>query len=152
MTGSEPSRPPRFQINPPPDAKPVTPDQALEIARAALPGAAPFDINVPPPKGVYQIRSRFPEDLTPGGRSIVILDQYSGKVLYAQGSRTAPGGRRIETANRAFHTGDVFGIPSKIVMSLASLMAPLQLVTGVMMWWKRRKLAQGRAIALDSAL
>ncbi len=69
----------------------------------------------------------------------MIVDQYSGKVLYAQGSRSAPEGRRIENANRAFHTGDVFGTPSKIVMSLASLMAPAQLVTGFMMWWKRRR-------------
>jgi uncharacterized iron-regulated membrane protein len=141
MTGSEPSRPPRIQVSPPPGASPITPDQALEIARAALPGATPFDIGVPSPKGAYQIRSRFPEDRTPGGRSIMIVNQYSGKVLYAQGSRTAPGGRRIENANRSFHTGDVVGIPSKIVMSLASLTAPAQLVTGFMMWWRRRKRA-----------
>jgi len=36
----------------------------------------------------------------------------------------------VEILNRAVHTGDVFGRPSKIVMSLASLMAPVQLVTG----------------------
>jgi uncharacterized iron-regulated membrane protein len=42
-------------------------------------------------------------------------------------------------ANRAIHTGDIFGIPSKIEMSLASLMAVMQLVSGVGMWWKRRE-------------
>ena len=95
----------------------------MEIARNAIPGTFPFQINVPGPKGAYQIRSRFPEDLTPGGRSRVIVDQYSGAVLFAEGSRTAPAGARIVIANRAIHTGDIFGIPSKFLMSLASLMA-----------------------------
>ena len=138
MTGSEPSRPPA--IPPPPaGAKPITPDQAIEIARAALPGTMPFQISAPGPKGAYQIRSRFPEDLTPGGRSRVIVDQYTGKVLFAEGSRTAPAGSRLVIANRAIHTGDIFGIPSKTVMSLASLMLALQVVSGVAMWWKRER-------------
>ncbi len=40
--------------------------------------------------------------------------------------------------NRAIHTGDIFGIPSKLLMSLASLAAAAQVVTGLTMWWKRK--------------
>ena len=69
---------------------------------------------------------------------MVIVDQYTGDVLYVENSRTAPGGRRMETLNRAVHTGDVFGLPSKIVMSLTSVLAALQMITGVTMLWKRR--------------
>jgi len=118
---------------------PLSPDQAMEIAAAAIPGAFPFQIGIPGPKGAYQIRSRFPEDLTPGGRSRVIVDQYTGKVLYAEGSRTAPAGTRMVIVNRAIHTGDIFGIPSKAVMSLACLMAVMQVCSGVAMWWKRTR-------------
>lgn len=117
----------------------LTPDAALDIARRALPGATPFFVPVVSPTDAYNIRARFPEDLTPGGRSRVLIDSYSGAVLAADGSRTAPGGRRVETLNRAIHTGDVFGIPSKIVMSLASIMAPVQLLTGVMLWVRRKR-------------
>jgi hypothetical protein len=39
---------------------------------------------------------------------MVIMDQYTGRVLYADNSRTAPGDRRMETLNRALHTGDIF--------------------------------------------
>jgi uncharacterized iron-regulated membrane protein len=109
----------------------------MEIARNALPGTQPFQINVPGPKGAYQIRSRYPEDLTPGGRSRVIVDQYSSQVLFAEGSRTAPAGARIVIQNRAIHTGDIFGIPSKTVMSLACLMAVVQVISGLAMWWNR---------------
>src|ERR1051326_3394640 len=96
ITGSSP--PPRFpRTSGPhtPETKPITPDQAVEIARTALAGAAPFAIEVPGPNGVYFIRARFPEDLTPGGRSQIVIDQYSGKVLFVQGSRTAPAGARL---------------------------------------------------------
>jgi len=138
LTSSQPSQPPKV---PPPLAgtTPITPDQAMQIARDAIPGTFPFQINVPGPKGAYQIRSRFPEDLTGGGRSRVVVDQYSGAVLFAEGSRTAPGGARITIANRAIHTGDILGVPSKIAMSLASLLAVVQVFSGAAMWWKRMR-------------
>jgi len=137
LTGSQPSQAPRTTPAPAAGAKPITPDQAMDIARTALPGTQPFQINIPGPKGAYQIRSRYPEDLTPGGRSRVTVNQYTGQVLFAEGSRTAPAGARLVILNRAIHTGDVFGIPSKTVMCLACLLAVVQVVSGIAMWWKR---------------
>ena len=137
LTGSEPSQAPQKIPPPPHGAKPISPDQAMEIARTALPGTLPFQINVPGPNGAFQIRSRFPEDLTPGGRSRVMVDQYTGQVLFAEGSRTAPAGARLVIANRAIHTGDIFGIPSKTAVCLACLMVVVQLVSGVRMWLTR---------------
>ena len=113
-------------------------DSAVAIARRALPGALPFDIPLPGPGEMYVVRCRFPEDRTPGGRSMVFIDPYSGKVLDAESSRTAPAGTRIINMNRAIHTGDLFGIPSKIIMSLASLALVLLFVSGVGMWWRRK--------------
>ncbi len=137
-TGSAPARPPKVPPKPP-GAVPITPDQAMEIAAQAIPGAFPFQINIPGPGGAYQIRSRFPEDLTPGGRSRVVVDQYSGEVLFAEGSRTAPAGTRMVILNRALHTGDIFGIPSKALLSLTCLMAVTQVFSGIVMWWKRTR-------------
>jgi uncharacterized iron-regulated membrane protein len=136
MTNSEPSKQP---VIPPPPAngKPITPDQAIEIARNALPGAMPFLVNIPGPKGFYFVRSRFPGDLTPGGRSRVAVDQYTGQVLSSESSRTAPAGTRMVNLNRAIHTGDIFGLPSKTILSLASLMLVIQVLSGITMWLKR---------------
>jgi uncharacterized iron-regulated membrane protein len=55
-----------------------------------------------------------------------------------QNSRTPPAGTRYVIMNRAIHTGDIFGIPSKIVASLACLAVLGQLVTGIYLWWKKR--------------
>jgi len=139
ITGSQPAPPPRAEVTPPPSARPITPDQAFHVARAALPGAAPFFINVPEPNEPYFVRLRYPEDLTPGGRSQVMVHPYTGKAIWAQASRTAPAGARMVIANRAIHTGDIFGIPSKTVASLASLMAVVQVLSGALMWWRGKR-------------
>jgi uncharacterized iron-regulated membrane protein len=138
ITGSVPATQVSTKVARVPGARQITPDEAVAIAREALPGAEPFLVAVAGPADAYVVRSRFPEDLTPGGRSRVVVDSYTGRVIAAESSRTAPGGRRVEILNRAVHTGDVFGLPSKIVMSIASLMAPVQLLTGVMLWLRRR--------------
>ena len=139
VTGSAPAASVLPKIAAQPGVTQITPDAALEIARQAIPGATPFLVPVVSPTDAYVVRARFPEDLTPGGRSRVVINSYSGTVMSIDNSRTAPGGRRVETMNRAIHTGDVFGLPSKIVMSIASLMAPVQLLTGVMLWWRRKR-------------
>ena len=133
-------RPPAVTSAPPTvvATRTISPDAAIDIARTALPGAAPFDLTVPAPRGNYQIRMRFPEDRTPGGRSHVVVDQYSGQVLHVQSSRTAPAATRMLNLNRAIHTGDVLGLPSKVVMALACMTLMVQVSSGGVMWWKRR--------------
>lgn len=126
-----------------PGARPVTPDGAVAIALAALPGTKPLAITVPPnPKASYLVAVRYPEDLTPGGRSWVNVDRYSGKVLGLQNSRTVAAGTRTIIYNRAIHTGDVLGYPSKILVSLSSLMLVIQAITGYYMWWKKLRVRQ----------
>jgi len=142
MTHSAPlavyGKPPAFKPAPG-TVSTIDPDAAAAIVRSALPGAEPAFVNVPPPGGMYAISARYPEDLTPGGRSRVFIDSSNGHVLLAEGSRDAPAGTRLVTLNRALHTGDVFGMPSKIVMSLASASVVLQLATGLLWWWQKRR-------------
>ncbi len=139
LTGSTPPPQISTKVAPVPGVAQIAPDRALEIARGAVPGATPFFVPFVSPTDAYVIRARFPEDLTPGGRSRVVIHSYTGDVMSIDNSRTAPGGRRFEVVNRAIHTGDIYGLPSKIVMSIASLMAPVQLITGVMLWSRRKR-------------
>jgi uncharacterized iron-regulated membrane protein len=139
ITGTAPSRTPKHDVVPQAAAR-ITPDQALAIARDAVPGATPFLIAVPKADGTYSVRLRLPEDRTPGGRSRAEIDQYTGEVVFAEGSRTAPAGTRIVNVNRAIHTGDIYGVPTKILMSLASALTVVMAVSGVLTWWHRRRL------------
>jgi len=120
-------------------ATPITPDQAIAVAGAALPGTRTVNVGIPPaPKASYRVAVRYPEDRTPGGRSRVIVNQFSGKVLLTESSRTAPAGTRLVNLNRALHTGDICGWPSKIFACLVCLALLEQIFSGVVMWWKRR--------------
>lgn len=144
LTGSTPDDAPNFRLPPQPGATSITPDQAVQIARDTLPGAAPNFVFLPGGRHYYMISMRYPEDRTPGGRSRIMVDEYSGKALYVLSSRTAAAGTRLVNLNRALHTGDIFGIPSKALVSLASLVMVFQLATGVIIWLKRRG-AEARA-------
>lgn len=143
-TGTHPS-PGNVAVKPVPGANLIPPDDAVAIAARALPGAAAIAVNVASGKAPYRVALRYPEDLTPGGRSRVFVHPYTGAILQAESSRTTAAGTRVVILNRALHTGDIFGIATKILMSLASLAAVAQVVTGTLMWWKRPRAARSRS-------
>lgn len=139
LAGSQASPPLRV---PPPtvDAKrPITIDRAFAIASDALPGARPFLIAGLTPRGTYVVNARTPADQGSVGRpALIVINQY-GAVLSAEDPGAAPGARLV-ALNRAIHIGDVFGIPTKAIMALASLTISFQAVTGIVMWIKRASL------------
>jgi uncharacterized iron-regulated membrane protein len=131
---------------------PISPDQSLEIARSAMPGTTPLSISFPAnSKASYLISLHYPEDLTPGGRSWVNIDQFSGKVVSSQDSRTVAAGTRAIILNRATHTGDLYGYPTKILVSLSSLMLVIQAITGYYMWWRKLRVRQNREETVKTA-
>jgi uncharacterized iron-regulated membrane protein len=137
LTGSK-SLPEDFPSTPLAGANPISPDAAVRIATDFLPAAVPLWVVMPEEKTTsYLVKMRFPEDHSSNGASIVWVDQFSGKVLGAWNSRTAPLGRRIERANRDIHSGDVWGYPGKALACLMSVSLVIQATTGPYLWWKR---------------
>jgi uncharacterized iron-regulated membrane protein len=119
-------------------AKPVSIDVLANAAQAALPGAFLKIISVPNDrKAVIAAGMKYPEDRTPGGRSRVFLDQYSGQPLLVLNTRTAPLGTRILNLKRSAHTGDIFGAATQALYFITCLMLAGQIVTGFFIWWKR---------------
>ncbi len=53
-------------------------------------------------------------------------------------------GDRIVVMNEAIHTGAFLGVPSRIVVWLASTMIFLQASSGLLMWLYRSKVSTGR--------
>jgi uncharacterized iron-regulated membrane protein len=104
-----------------------------------LPGVFVSSVNVPGnPLAIYRILAKFPEDRTPAGRSRVYLDQFSGKVLLLENTRTAPLGTRILNLKRSAHTGDILGAPTQTLYFIVSLGVGLQVITGALIWWHAR--------------
>jgi uncharacterized iron-regulated membrane protein len=123
-----------------PGKSPITLGEAVSIAEAALPGAILNNISIPQGgPAIVRAQMKFPEDRTPAGRSRVYIDQYSGKVLLVESTRTSPPGTRIQNLKRSLHTGDILGAPTQAIYFLASLILVSQVVTGVLMWWNSRR-------------
>ena len=85
------------------------------------------------------VAMRFPEDHTPGGRSRVFVDRYSGTVLGKVSTRDARLGTRLDNLKRSMHTGDLLGKPTEVIWLLAALVMASQVVTGFLMWWNARR-------------
>lgn len=113
-------------------------DQALEIARQSMPDATVAGFQVPlNAKASFNVLMRIPEETSEAVHSIVTIDQYSGKVLRVQNFKADSLGYRVIRFNRSIHTGDVFGLPTHIIVSLSSLLLVAMVITGVVIWWKK---------------
>jgi uncharacterized iron-regulated membrane protein len=135
-------RPAQVSSTPIPGAAPIGPDEAVRIGKEAMPGVFVSNVNLPAPgQAVYRLSVKYPEDRTPGGRSRIALDQYSGAVLDLISTRNQELGTQILNLKRSLHTGDVFGGPSLAIVFLTSLMLAGQVVSGFLIWWKPGKFA-----------
>ncbi|HVW87496.1 MAG TPA: PepSY-associated TM helix domain-containing protein [Bryobacteraceae bacterium] len=121
-----------------PDAMPITADRAIGIARASFPDATLAQMLIPVnAKGVYMVLMRVPEDTSEAAHSSVVLDQYSGRVLQTRNFLTDSAGFRAIRFNRSIHTGDIWGTPSHVFVSLSSLALVVMAVTGLVIWWRK---------------
>jgi uncharacterized iron-regulated membrane protein len=116
----------------------LSPDRLLSIAESTVPGAhATWILLAGNP---VRLAMKYPEDRTPSGRTNVFIDAYSGIVVYQLNSRTGPlGYRMVKLWNRELHTGDIGGLPTRVLVCVLSLTLPVMAVTGPLIWWNRRR-------------
>jgi uncharacterized iron-regulated membrane protein len=113
-------------------------DQALEVARKAIPDAFVEGIMLPlAPKDAFTFILRVPEETSGNAHSDVMLDRYTGKVLQVHDFRTDSQGYRWIRFNRSVHTGDVWGLAGHVITSASSLLLVVMVITGVVIWWKK---------------
>jgi uncharacterized iron-regulated membrane protein len=145
----EQSFPPQPDSAPACAGKAVLPlDQLMAAARAAAPGTQPASLQQRGgPQDPVRVALKYPEDRTPGGRTIVFLEPCSANLLQLRDSRRAPLSYRLTALwTRPLHTGDLLGWPSRIVACLFSLSLPLLAVTGPLIWWNRRRQRRERPV------
>lgn len=133
---------PRVPSQPAPDPEMalLSLDSIAAAARAAVPGAAIMNIQLPPGQKLPAlVQLKYPEDHTPAGRSRVFVDKYRGTVLLAMSTRTAETGQHMIDIKRSLHTGDIYGLPTQMLWMLGAFLLATQAVTGVLMWWNAKR-------------
>lgn len=110
-------------------------DALMRTADRALPAAKTYEVDLPMTStSSVRVLKRGPGL---AGHSTVYLDRYNGRILRVDDLGELPRAYRAHFINQAIHEGTIIGLPSKVLMSLASLALIVSVVTGCIMWWKR---------------
>lgn len=143
VAGVKPVKPPKLPKLPR-DADPAAPglDTLLAQARAALPGA-PVTLVLLPARQDRPVRVRLalPDDPHPNGLSSVWLDPRDGQVLAVQRWNTLDPGARAVTWVYPLHSGELGGPLLETLVAFNGLALGMLGVTGIWLWWKRRRRA-----------
>jgi len=137
MAGEKDPQKPKRAASPRKTA-PLDPDQLLTAAVNAVPGARATAILGIGGNSPVHLMMKYPEDRTPAGRTTLDIDGSTGEIVSMQTSRTAPIGTRVAKLwNREIHTGDIGGLPTRVLACVASLSLPVLAITGPLMWLGR---------------
>jgi len=126
------------------DARPLSVEEAVVLARQVFPEGELRSIGIPHgTMGVYQISLRQPgEVMESNGQSQVWLDQYSGKVLRIHDWRQFTGGEIFLAWLFPLHNGEAFGLIGRWIVFFTGFIPLVLYVTALRMWWLKRQAHQ----------
>ena len=133
-------RPPMGRMNGQLSSAMINVDDAIRAAENALPGARAAAVEMPGgnPAASYRIQLAFPEDGSPAGRSVVFVQRSTGEVLATHSSRAGSLGDQLQNNQLSIHTGAIGGLSTKIIALLTCVALVLQILSGYVLWWKRK--------------
>lgn len=131
---------PRAPVQPAAGRAPDWP-RILDAAGAALPDARLVRTSLPA-KGsdVVGFRVKLPAEWHPNGRSLVFVDAAGNRLLLAHDATRQALGARLDEAVYPLHIGAVGGRPYRWAVALAGVLPTFLLVTGFLLWLRRRGL------------
>lgn len=144
------------KVEPVKGAKPADIDQVVELAKAALPGAALRSVSPPQrPDQAYRV------GLAPAGHAhgapmaTVFVDPWAARVAEVRDPSGYSAGETVLAWQRPLHAGEGLGWLWKWLVFLSGVLPPLFAVTGTLMWWLKRKARRAkdaeRAAAMAAA-
>jgi uncharacterized iron-regulated membrane protein len=117
-------------------------DEAVAIAKKAYPEESVWSVGLPAgPKGTYRVNLSEPGVDSPqaGRGTVVFLDPRSGEIVRRVDASTRTAGDRFLAMQRALHEASPFGVAGRLVICIAGLLPGLFVVTGTLMWLRRRR-------------
>ena len=113
---------------------------AISRANKELPGKGNITINLPTDStGSYAINKTKTGFAALSVPDKIVIDQYSGAILKKEKFADKSFGEKIAGSIRPLHTGEIFGLFSKIIYFIACLIATSLPVTGTIIWINKMK-------------
>lgn len=124
------------RVEPVADAKRIAPDAALLIAQTEVPGGVVRSVTIPArPAQAYSVAlaSRF------GTTATVFINPYTAAVIAVRDPANGGGADSFMALQRPMHDGQGLGPVWEFLVFLSGLVPTLFVITGVIMWWKKRQ-------------
>ncbi len=124
------------RIPAPAGARPLSLEELLAKADT-LPGASTTSVRFGqhPGEPVTVLRRSAASD----GRTIqVSLDPFTGATLATNDPAAQPWAVRLVRNTVPIHDGTLFGMPGRIIATITSTAVPVMVITGFIIWWKRK--------------
>lgn len=141
-----PQAPKTLRSRPVADATPLSWQAILARTQARSPDIA---LQLTPPKddeGVWRAENF--DRSQPAKRFALVLDAYSGQTLFQSGWAQMPLLSQATAVGIPFHRGE-FGMWNQVLLILVALAAIFSVVSGLLMWWRRRPGGRLAAPRLD---
>jgi len=120
----------------------IPPDQALAVVEAKFPGVAVHRVQMPKFGGLYRVSFGKVGRYITGREDSVSIDPHSGEIVAESLAMKSSLRERFMIVNGAIHTGSILGTTTKFVAA-ASLTIPVQAVSGLLLWLRRRRRTSG---------
>jgi len=124
----------------------ISPDQAVTLASAQMPGAVISRVQMPQFGGSYVVALNDRQNRFTGEQNFISLDPSSGRIISVRLSSSLSSGQRFMALNDAIHTGNIWGMATKTVALVTSLVLPLQAVSGLLIWLRRKGFSQYQVV------
>lgn len=130
-----------------PNQNPLTPKQLADKVYVLFPEAKIKGISIPKDKdGSYRFDAYTKGKAHTGNRLMLIVDQYSGKILLNSEADFPTAGKSYLSWVTPLHYGTFGGWPTRILALLGSLIPVILFITGIIIWWPRYKKQQKNRI------
>jgi uncharacterized iron-regulated membrane protein len=121
--------------------------RAAEIALARYPGSVISGIGFPTlDKPLWKFTIRQPEEMRRAyGKTQLFVSAVDGRIVADFDALKGPPNRRFVNSLFAFHTGEMGGMPGRILVLTIGAWLLTMIVLGAMLWWRRRRTARASA-------
>lgn len=135
LTATTPPRVERLSLSDPV----LTPEAAIALAQARLPGSEATFLQRDLTRGVYSVRLKQAGDVGSSGDHSVWLAMRDGRVVGTRLGSERSAGDVFIAWMRPLHGGTAFGLPGQILIALSALALMALCLTGVVVWWRKQR-------------
>jgi uncharacterized iron-regulated membrane protein len=124
-------------------------DRGIAVAESQPRAGKVNAISWHPDKHVWWLRSFDRRDLDDRGQRWMVVDYASGRLVTDRHQTQGSGSDVVSAWMFPLHSGKVFGLAGRIIVSLAGLVLAMIIVTGVMIWARKLR-ARRRHVAFQT--